>query len=149
VHASQVDISSVLGELWRDEVVSDNVALRVAIPKGAATDNRERVILTDAEFEALMACPNVDPELHVMALASRTFGGMRTSDLHAWDWSHIDTARWADAHVPRPRRRPRIGSRCPRSWWLCSRPGGTSMGHRWRAPCSRSVAGLVRGSVRA
>jgi hypothetical protein len=25
------------------------------------------------------------------------------SDLHAWDWSHIDRETWADAHVPRPK----------------------------------------------
>ena len=66
-------------------------------------DDRERVILTDAEFEAFMACPDVHAELHTMALVSRTLGGARTSDLHAWDWAHVDTVHWLDAHVPRPK----------------------------------------------
>jgi integrase len=38
-----------------------------------------------------------------MALTSRCFGGMRTSDLHAWDWSHVDLDRWESAEVYRPK----------------------------------------------
>jgi len=38
-----------------------------------------------------------------MCLASRTFGGQRTSDLHAWDWSHVDTKTWTTAKVYRPK----------------------------------------------
>jgi hypothetical protein len=49
----------------------------------------------------------VDPELHTMALTSRAFGGMRTSDLHAWDWEHVDTVSWRNAHVPRPKTKSR------------------------------------------
>jgi integrase len=97
------DISSVLAELWRDEVIQENPALRVRVPKSAKVDDRTRVILNEAEFDQFMACQEVSPELAVMALVSRTFGGMRTSDLHAWDWSHIDRETWADAHVPRPK----------------------------------------------
>jgi len=118
------DISTVLGELWRDEVVAENVARRVLVPKGAATDDRRRVVLTDAEFEKFMAFPKVHPELHVMALVSRTFGGMRTSDLHAWSWEHVDTANWLDAYVPRPKTKSRDRLVLPdmlvaplQSWW--------------------------------
>jgi hypothetical protein len=50
-----------------------------------------------------MACPDVDPELRMMALTSRTSGGMRTSDLHAFDWAMVDTVNWFDAEVPRPK----------------------------------------------
>lgn len=82
----------MLDDLWRDEVIAENPAKRVRVPKGAHVDGRKRIILTDAEFNAFMACPDVTPELHTMAIVSRTFGGMRTSDLHAWDWSHVDTA---------------------------------------------------------
>jgi uncharacterized protein (DUF1778 family) len=74
----------------------------VRVPKSAKVDDRTRVILNEAEFERFMACQEVSPELAVMTLISRTFGGMRTSDLHAWDRSHIDGETWADAHVPRP-----------------------------------------------
>ncbi len=137
----KVDISGVLGELWRAEVVTENVALRVTVPKGAAVDARERVILTDEEFERFMSCPDVDPGLHVMALASRTFGGMRTSDLHAWDWSHVDTSSWVDAHVPRPKTKTRDRLTLPavlvavlQAWW-----------HRQGAPASGPVFPVRRG----
>lgn len=114
----------MLGELWRDEVVAENVARRVQVPKNAPVDDRERVVLTDDEFAAFMACPDVCAELHAMALASRTFGGMRTSDLHAWDWSHVDTTGWLDAHVPRPKTKscdriglPEVLVPVLQSWW--------------------------------
>src|SRR4051812_41242144 len=99
----KIDISTVLEDLWRDEVIAENPAKRVRVPKGAHVDGRKRIILTDAEFNAFMACPDVTPELHTMAIVSRTFGGMRTSDLHAWDWSHVDTVTWLDAQVSRPK----------------------------------------------
>ncbi len=99
----KIDVSTVLGELWRDEVIAVNPAAQVLVPKGAPCDDRERVVLTDEEFGAFMACPDIAAELHMMALASRTLGGMRTSDLHAWDWAHIDTVHWSGARVPRPK----------------------------------------------
>jgi len=97
------DVSSILAELWREEVIPENPALRVQVPKNAKVDARTRVILTDEEFDRFMACRDVSAELAVMALVSRTFGGMRTSDLHAWDWAHVDRKGWLDAHVPRPK----------------------------------------------
>lgn len=98
-----VDISTVLGELWRDEVIAENPAKRVRVPKGAAVDTRPRVVLMDDEFAHFMACAEVSPELHVVALVSRCLGGMRTSDLHAWSWSNVDTVGWQWADVPRPK----------------------------------------------
>ncbi|HKO93009.1 MAG TPA: site-specific integrase, partial [Polyangiaceae bacterium] len=119
-----VDCSTILGELWRDEVIPENAAARVRVPKGAPVNDRERVVLTDAEFQGFMACPDVHPELHTMALVSRTFGGARTSDLHAWDWGHVDTVNWIDAHVPRPKTKTKDRLALPdvlvpvlRAWW--------------------------------
>ncbi|HEU4577968.1 MAG TPA: site-specific integrase [Polyangiaceae bacterium] len=124
VNHIKVDISTVLTELWRDEVVSENVALRVLVPKRAAVDERQRVVLTDEEFERFMASPEVSQELHMMALTSRCFGGMRTSDLHAWDWSHVDTVNWLDAYVSRPKTKSRDRLALPellvpplQAWW--------------------------------
>lgn len=96
-------ISTVLGELWRDEVVAENVAKRVQVPRNARVDDRERVVLTDAELEAFMARPDVHAELPAMAQVSRALGRAKTSDLHACDWAHGDTVHWLDAHVPRPK----------------------------------------------
>ncbi len=73
--ARKIDISTVLAELWRDEVLPENAATRVRVPKAARVDDRKRIILSDAEFTAFMACPEVDHELRTMALVSRTFGG--------------------------------------------------------------------------
>jgi integrase len=68
------------------------VARKVRVPKGAPVDERRRLVLTDEEFDALMASDAMSAELAAMAFTSRTFGGMRTSDLHAWDWKHDDLA---------------------------------------------------------
>lgn len=98
-----VDISTVLGELWRDEAIAENPAKRVRVPKTAKVDARPRVVLTDEELARFLACPDVSPELHLVALVSRTLGGMRTSDLHAWSWQQVDTLHWQWADVPRPK----------------------------------------------
>ena len=144
----KIDISTVLAELWRDEVLPENVAQRVQLPKNAPVDDRERVILTDAEFEAFMACPDVHAELHTMALVSRTLGGARTSDLHAWDWAHVDTIHWLDAcRAPRPR--AATGWRCQTCSYPFSVPGGTPTVARSSDPCSRAAEASGRGSGRA
>ena len=39
----------------------------------------------------------------MMALTARAFGGMRTSDVHAWDWEHVDLDGFATAEVYRPK----------------------------------------------
>ncbi len=124
VHQLKVDVSSVLGELWRDEVLPENVAARVRIPKSARVDGRDRVILTDEEFARFMACRDVDGELHTMALVSRCYGGARTSDLHGWRWEQIDTVHWIDAHIPRPKTKTKDRIMLPpvlvpllQAWW--------------------------------
>jgi integrase len=121
------DISGVLDSLWRYEVIPENPAKRVEVPKTAKVDDRPRVVLTDDEFSRFIAWPDLDPELRLMALTARCFGGMRTSDLHAWDWSHIDVHGWVHAHVPRPKTKtrdrlglPRLIVPTLRAWWLAA-----------------------------
>jgi len=99
------DMASVLDTLLEYDVITENVVKRVRIPKNAKVDERPRVILTDDEFVRFLAWPDLDSELRLLALVSRCFGGMRTSDLHAWRWKHIDTINWVDAYVPRPKTR--------------------------------------------
>lgn len=117
------DISGVLDNLWRYEILTENVARRVQVPKSAAVDARPRVVLTDDEFWRFVNWPKLDPELRLMALTARCVGGMRTSDLHAWDWAHID-AQWRDAYVPRPKTSSRDRLALPelivpalQDWW--------------------------------
>ena len=100
------DLGSVFGRLFRDEEIRENPMARVALadlevkPK---QDKRPRVQPTDEQFSRFAACAEVPEELYIMALTSRCFGGQRTSDLHAWDWSHVDTATFASAKVYRPK----------------------------------------------
>ncbi len=121
------DIGAVLESLWRDEVLPENVARRVQVPASAARDRRPRVILTDPEFARLIAWPDLSPLLRTMAMASRYLGGMRTSDLHVWDWAHVDTIGWTTAEVPRPKTRSTARLELPDAlvpvlyaWWLLS-----------------------------
>jgi len=107
------DISAVLGVLFSDNVVKENAALRIAFKrKGGSLGGRriqrvtpQRIVLTDAEYEKFFAHQLAEGngqlgELGMLALICRCLGGMRTSDLHAWRWEHIDTSGWADAFVP-------------------------------------------------
>jgi integrase len=120
----KIDVSTVLDQLWREEQIPENVARKVRVPKNAHVDERRRVVLTDEEFDALMASESLAAELATMAFTSRTFGGMRTSDLHAWDWKHVDTVTWLDAHVPRPKTKssdrlalPAVFVPLLKAWW--------------------------------
>lgn len=120
------DISGVLGTLWRDEVLPENAAKRVQVPKFAKVDGRPRVVLSDDEFSRLVAWPDLHAELRVMCLVARCVGGMRTSDLHAWSWEHIDWIK-GDAHVPRPKTKTSDRLVLPaqvmpalRGWWKSS-----------------------------
>lgn len=127
----QVDLRVVFRELIRDGVLEINPASaeRVRIPK-LARDTRPRTLLTDAEFLAFIRCARVRPQLRVMAVASRAFGGLRTSDLHAWVWQDIDLRGWLSAMAPRPKTEhhndaPRERLELPelvrdwlRGWWI-------------------------------
>ncbi len=97
------DLGGVFGELWREETIGENPVKRVKLPSGLKKDKRPRVTPTDDEFASFMVCGGIAEELHLMALSSRCFGGQRTSDLHAWDWSHIDTDTFLSAKVYRPK----------------------------------------------
>lgn len=99
----RIDLSTIFGQLWRDEVIPENPVRRVKLSKKLRQDKRPRIVLNEDEFAKLMACSDVPEHVALMAFASRSFGGMRTSDLHAWDWSHVDTAEWSSAFVYRPK----------------------------------------------
>jgi integrase len=103
------DLSKIFGELIRDEVLTRNPAKAefVKTPK-VSKDKRRRALLTDHEFAALVSAPTTRPQLRVMAICSRAFGGMRTSDLHEWVWADVDTVGWAYADVPRPKTEHRL-----------------------------------------
>ncbi len=99
------DLQIVFECLWYDELVLQNPVKRVTMKsiRGCKEDLRPRVLLTDDEFSRFVNCRDVPEYLIVMAIAARCFGGMRTSDLHAWDWTHVDLAHWQTAKIYRPK----------------------------------------------
>lgn len=105
------DISHILGTLYSEQELKENVALRVDFKKMKPIQvvTPLRIVLTDAEFSRFieygltLAEGGALPELYMLALSARCLGGMRTSDLHAWRWEHIDLMQWKEAQVPRPK----------------------------------------------
>jgi integrase len=70
---------------WKAELVPESKAAKVDLPE-VEDVKKPRVILSDAEIGALVACPRVDPEIKVLALFARTVAGLRTGDLNRAVW---------------------------------------------------------------
>jgi integrase len=83
-----------------DDLIEQNPATPVHTPKIREV-SKERVILTDEEFSRFVACAAADLELRMLSLVARCEGGMRTGDLHKWDWSMIDRVHFAECIIPR------------------------------------------------
>lgn len=125
--------------LYRRDQVDHPAAVlmkKVAMPDGKV-DGRKRAILTDDEFLTFIEHKKVRLRLKALAVCSRMLGGMRTSDLLAWRWEHVDTVGWREAHVPRPKTAkkvanpwvpfeiPELVARYLKQWWLkCGCPSG-------------------------
>lgn len=103
---------------------------------------KRRVTLTDDEVVQFFECHEVDLEIRMMSLVARVEGGMRTSDVNRWDWSHIDTVGFEWCKIPRAkvdrgpqdieiheRLRPFVAA-----WW-----------HQNGCPASGPVFPVVRG----
>lgn len=106
------DISAVLGDLWRAELLPENVCARVKIPEAQAEaterSKKERAVLTDDELVRYLGWEH--PEEHfrmaalerqVMACVARCFGGLRTSDLHVIRWEGFDLPDFTWGIAPR------------------------------------------------
>lgn len=116
-------MSRLFGEAWRDEAIAENPVLRVKMPS-MRVSKRERAILTDTELAQFLASPAPDLELRMVSLTSRCEGGMRTGDLHRWDWTMIGLLDFAECTVPRVKTgTPQVLAvpevlRAPlRAWW--------------------------------
>ena len=102
------DISAVLGELWRAEMLPENVAAKVRIPKHARVDRRERAVLTDEELMRYLAWQPPETkrqpavlERQTMACVSRMFGGLRLGDIRAMRWEAFSLPDFAMGWAPR------------------------------------------------
>ncbi len=132
-HHVRNDISVVLGELWRNDMLPENVAAKVRIPKQAKTDPRERAVLTDEELVRYLAWSHPDEkkqaavlERQTMACVSRCFGGLRWGDIRALRWEAFETAGGAFTRGWAPRKKtarpqllsvPAILRPIIRDWW--------------------------------
>ncbi len=97
-HVKQ-DLANVFAMLKREGVLTSNPCVEAELPKFPKKVRKVRSVLTDEELVRYLGW--VHPEEHwqlsalerqVMACVARMFGGLRTGDLHALDWSSLDTA---------------------------------------------------------
>ena len=104
------DISAVLGELWRFDILTENVCKKVKIPKNAKVDKRERAVIPDHKLAVYLAWEHpVEKrrasvlERQVMACIVRMFGGLRWGDIRALRWEAFETAhgRFDQGWAPR------------------------------------------------
>ena len=71
---------------WKDELVAENRVARVEVPE-LEEEKKARAVLTDQEIGQLVAHPDVDAEIKLLVVLSRTIGGLRAGDLNALDWA--------------------------------------------------------------
>jgi integrase len=71
---------------WRDELIPENRVARVSLPE-LEEERKVRAVLTDEEIGQLVAHPEVDAEIKLLLLLSRTVGGIRSGDLNRLDWT--------------------------------------------------------------
>ncbi len=127
------DVSAVLDELWRDEVIPENVARKVRIPKGAKVDRRERAVLSDEELVVYFGWQHPEAskrdavlERQTMSAVSRMFGGLRLGDIKAIQWQafDIDGGNFPEGWAPRKKTArpqllevPAVLRPILRDWW--------------------------------
>jgi len=125
--ATVAEIRGVLHRLFRAavevELVEHNPATPVRTPKLREV-RKERCILTDDEFLRFVACSDVGLEIRMLSLVARCEGGMRTGDLHTWDWTMIDRVHFAECFIPRAKTKmpqalaiPDVLAPFVRAWW--------------------------------
>ncbi len=72
---------------WQDELIDKNPVARVKLRSIMPRETEKpRTVPTDAEVRALLSHPDVDLELKMLVLLSRTVGGMRSGDLNKLRW---------------------------------------------------------------
>ncbi len=79
-------------------VIQTSPVEHARIPK-AKVDRRERAVLTDCEFQVYLTWTHPVKhrqvaviERQAMSALARMFGGLRTGDIHALNWTHFDTS---------------------------------------------------------
>jgi site-specific recombinase XerC len=126
----------------------------VAMPRFAPVARKERAVLTDAELEVFVLWDHPVPEMRVnvlerqvMAAVARTFGGLRTGDLHALKWEGFDLPTTREpGHGFKWGWAPRQKTRRPQR--LAMPPLGGGALWQWWEHCGFPTEGLVFPSRR-
>jgi integrase len=123
-------IGGVLASAVEDELVTENVAKKVRVPKPRKEHRhlfvrRPRIVLVDTEIDQFFACDRAPLEIRIMGATSRTQGGMRTLDLTTWTWPLINTFTFALCTIPRTKTLspqeleiPAVLQGPLRQWWV-------------------------------
>jgi integrase len=96
---------------WREELITENVAKRTTVPEIEET-RKARAVLTDAEIREFVSRPDVDAEIKLLVLISRTVGGMRTGDLNSLDWTAFSPGFATCTFVRRKTRKKKPAPQC-------------------------------------
>ena len=165
-------LGSVFGQLWRDGKIAENPVAKVRTIKVREV-TKQRAVLTDDEFEVLLAWEHPEKrhrvalvELQTMAAISRMFGGLRYGDLLSLRWENLGAPGFEEGWSPRKKTcKPqllKVPEQCRpfiAAWWdRWGRPAkswvfpcikGRGAGKRRRSPHNSAASGLRRALKRA
>jgi integrase len=106
------DISAVLGELWRNDMLPEKICAKVRIPKQAKVDNRERAVLREDELVLYLAWSHPEAKKQPAVLERQTaacvswfFGGLRWSDIRVIRWEAFETEQGRFGYGWAPRKK--------------------------------------------
>lgn len=92
--------------MWKDELIAVNPIARVSVPE-MEQEIKARAILTDEELAQLVNATDVDGEIRLLVLLSRTVAGLRAGDLNALDWGAFSAGFETCTFVRRKTRKKR------------------------------------------
>jgi integrase len=90
----------------RDEIILRNPVAIIRVPEKDETQ-KARTILTDEEINTLVFHPDVDKEIKLLVLLSRTIGGLRAGDLNGMNWTAFSPGFTTCTFVRRKTRKKR------------------------------------------
>ncbi len=109
VHHMRTDLSRVFKQLVSEGTLRHSVATGLEMPADVEHDARPRRCISDEHVVEFLRRRGTAGEIEMLVLLARWVGGQRTSDIHAGDWSHVDTVEWRTMLVRRPKTESKPG----------------------------------------
>jgi hypothetical protein len=110
VHHMRTDLSKIFKTLVGEGSLRHCVATGMELPDGCEHDARPRKAVSDEHVVQFLRRRGTAGELEMLVLIARWVGGQRTSDVHAGDWTHVDTVHWKTMRVRRPKTEAKPGA---------------------------------------